>query len=108
MKEIKDLLDEVMKDDYLKSKIKQAFSDKIIETIKYNTDDMINECVKSIFDEKFKIIVHEKLKEQKDNLQKLILETVKTQIDKIKDRIEIKLSRWDLNKIFNDSIKFKD
>jgi hypothetical protein len=108
MKEIKDLLNEVMSDDYLKGKIKEAFTEQIISTIKYDSEDLIRECLAEIFNDEFKMTVKETMKDYQKNIKKTVLDGVKEQISSLKSRITFKFSRWDFEKIFRDNLHFKD
>lgn len=105
---LKETLAEFISDEYLKSKIKDALAHKIIDGIKYDSDDLILECVREIMDDNFKLTLQEELKEHKEKFQEIIKSSIKDQINSLGDRIQIKMSSWDLKDIFKKSIEIKD
>jgi hypothetical protein len=52
---LKELLNGVLANDYLKKNIENALAEKIIDTIKYDSSEFISECINDIFNDEYKL-----------------------------------------------------
>jgi hypothetical protein len=104
---LKELLNGVLANDYLKNNIENALAEKIIETIKYDSSEFISECIGEIFNDEYKMVLKEELLKQRADFKKLILDSIKDQFVSIKSRFYLDISDWDLEKIFRDGVKIK-
>jgi hypothetical protein len=106
-KNMDELFKEIINEDYYKAKIKEAMTNKIIETIQYSANDIINQYVNSIFDTEFKLTISKYMETQKKELRKIIENKLKEEFLGIANRIEFKLHSWDTEKIIKNGLNVR-
>ena len=107
-KELDKLFKETMDDDYFKSKIKDALTEKLISTIKYDADAFIQKKVSEIYDEEFQLEISKEMDKQKEKLKDVLSDGIKDAFKNITNNIKIKISAWRLQKLITDNISIED
>ena len=106
-KELKDLMSEVLKDEYYVSSIKQALKEKIVEVIRFDFGETIKEAIKELFTEQYKKELTDIVRKEKENLREIMKQRIEELMIGLTNKIELNVNTWDFEKLLKDSIDVK-
>jgi hypothetical protein len=89
-------------------KIREALTDKIIDTIKYDFDNTIKESIEQLFSNRFNMELNRILEEEKENLENIFKERFKEVLRDVVNKIELDLSNYTFREIIKDNLVIKN